>query len=217
MIEGFQMLPVGFYNRDTIEVAKELLGKYIIRKIDNEIIGVQITEVEAYKAEIDKACHAYGGKRTERTKVMFGSPGRAYVYLIYGMYYCLNVVTEEENIPSAVLIREVKPIINIEKMAKIRYDKNIEDLTNYQIRNFTNGPGKVCKTLDITKQQNDKILQTDELCLCEKQGEKEIINYKTGKRINIDYAEEAKDFLWRFTMEVKDTKKRIIKLFIRIY
>ncbi|TCK90625.1 DNA-3-methyladenine glycosylase [Natranaerovirga hydrolytica] len=192
-----EKLTKSFYERDTLTVAQDLLGKLLVREIDGEKLICQITEVEAYIADIDKACHAYGGKKTERTKVMFGPAGYAYVYLIYGMYHCLNVVTEAEGTPCAVLIRGVKPIKNIEKMSVLRYGKKYNELNAYQRKNFSNGPGKLCKALQITKKENKMDLLSDALYICK---ENEIINYdiKKGKRINIDYAEEAKDFLWRF-------------------
>lgn len=186
-----------FYNRDTLDVAKDLLGKRLVRVIDTDVLVTKITEVEAYKANIDKACHAYGNKYTERTKTMYGKPGIAYVYLIYGMYYCFNVVTEAENIPSAVLIRGVEPIKNIDIMSKLRYKKEYNQLNNYQKKNFSNGPGKLCMALNIDKQFNGYNLTNNQLYICENK-EQTQLDIKVGKRINIDYAEEAKDFMWRF-------------------
>src|SRR3989338_6335159 len=96
-----------FFNRKTLLVARELLGKYLVRKIGNKTIRAKIVETEAYCGPDDLACHASRGL-TPRTKVMFGPPGHAYVYLIYGMYHCLNIVTEKKRWPAAVLIREVE-------------------------------------------------------------------------------------------------------------
>ena len=129
---------------------------------------------------------------------MFGKAGIAYVYLIYGMYYCFNIVTEKEGEPSAVLVRGAEPISNINKMSLMRYNKEYNDLTNYQKKNFANGPGKLCKALNITKKQNELDLQSEELHIAKKEKEDIMLDIKVGKRINIDYAEEAKDFLWRF-------------------
>src|SRR3989338_6256216 len=95
-----------FFNRDTVVVAQELLGKYLVRKINGKIVKFRITETEAYCGSKDLPCHASKGM-TPRTNVMFGPPGHAYIYLIYGMYYCLNIVTEKEGYPAAVLIRAV--------------------------------------------------------------------------------------------------------------
>lgn len=184
-----------FYLRDTLTVAKDLLGKYIVRKIDGNVLIMKITETEAYIGPIDKACHAYDNKITSRTKVMFEQGGCAYVYLIYGMYYCLNVVTQKQGEGCAVLIRGAEPVDNIDYISMLRYNKPYNELTKYQLKNFANGPGKLCKCLNITKELNGIDLLSDSLYITE--GEK-ITSFNTGKRINIDYAEEAKDFLWRF-------------------
>src|SRR5258707_12611539 len=113
-----QKLPHSFYDRDTIAVARELLGKYLIHASRGvERIG-RIVEVEAYLGAHDRAAHSSKGL-TERTKVIFGPPGHAYVYLIYGMYYCMNVVTEAEGRASAVLLRAIEPIRNIEERTQL--------------------------------------------------------------------------------------------------
>lgn len=186
-----------FYNRDARIVGQDLIGKILVRKYDNIIIKSRIVETEAYIAAIDKASHGYGGI-TPRTKAMFGPPGHAYVYLIYGMYYCLNFVTEEEGTCSGVLIRGVDPVINVEEMSINRYKKQLSDLTKYQKKNLSNGPGKLCNALKITKDHYGTDLTGNEIYV-EDDG---FINFKVGKskRINIDYAEEAKDFLWRYTI-----------------
>ena len=185
-----------FYDRDARIVAEELLGKVLVREYDNKIIKVRITETEAYIGEIDKASHGYGGKITPRTKIMFGPPGYTYVYLIYGMYYCLNFVTDGEGICSAVLIRGVKPLENINEMCINRYDKSLEGLSKRQIRNLSDGPGKLCNALKITKEHNGTDLTGDEIYV--ENDEFEDFNIEKTKRINVDYAEEAKDFLWRY-------------------
>jgi len=179
-------------------VGEDLIGKILVRKYDDIVIKSRIVETEAYIAAIDKASHGYGGKITPRTKIMFGPPGYAYVYFIYGMYYCLNFVTEEEGTCSAVLIRAAEPLINEEEMSINRYNKNLNELTNYQKRNISNGPGKLCNALKITTDHNGIDLTGDEIYV-EDDGFK---GFETviSKRINIDYAEEAKDFLWRYTI-----------------
>ena len=100
-----EILPKSFYNRDTVEVARDLLGKYLVREYQGEQLVCRIMETEAYVGRMDKACHAYGYKRTPRTQTLFAPPGTAYIYLIYGMYHCLNLVTEPEGEPCAVLLR----------------------------------------------------------------------------------------------------------------
>ena len=187
-----------FYDRDARIVAEDLIGKVLVRKYENKIIKVRINETEAYIAEIDKASHAYGNKITPRTKIMFGPPGFTYVYFIYGMYYCMNFVTEKEGTCSAVLIRGAEAIENIEEMCLNRYNKTLENLTKSQIKNLSNGPGKLCNALKITKDHNGIDLTGDEIYV-EDDGFRDFHVEKT-KRINIDYAEEARDFLWRFIL-----------------
>ncbi|GKX27827.1 DNA-3-methyladenine glycosylase [Vallitalea longa] len=190
-----------FYERDTLVVAQELLGKNLVF-LDNhkdEII-VKITDVEAYKGINDKACHTYGGKRTPRTEVMWGEAGHIYIYIIYGMYYCLNIVTESINDPCAVLIRGVVPVKNITKMSLNRYNKAYEELNNYQIKNFSNGPGKLCKALGLDLTHNGMDLLSPQLYIYD-DGKHDNIDIKKSKRINIDYAEEAADYLWRFYID----------------
>mgnify|MGYP001622887213 CR=1 FL=1 len=186
-----------FFTRDALTVGKELIGKYLVREIDNEKIIVKITETESYLGDIDKACHAYGGKITDRTKTFYMKGSTIYVYLIYGMYYCFNIITDTINKPSAVLIRGAEPVENAEKISLLRYDKPYKDLTTYQKKNFLNGPGKLCKGLNIDKSFNEKSILSNEIYILDNK-DFNINNVKIGKRINIDYAEEAKDFLWRF-------------------
>jgi len=137
-----------FFSRDTIFVAKELLGKYLVRETPKGKLVGKIIEVEAYLGPIDKASHSYNYKKTERTKTMYMKPGTFYIYLIYGLHYCLNVITEPEGMPCAVLIRQLFPIEGIELMSE---NRNVKIGKNY--RNLTDGPGKLCMALNITKNQ----------------------------------------------------------------
>ncbi|KEI06600.1 3-methyladenine DNA glycosylase [Clostridium sp. K25] len=190
-----------FYRRDTIQVAKDLLGKYIVINEDNEKIIAKIVEVEAYLGINDKAAHSYGGRRTERTKVMYEDGGCVYVFQIYGMYNCLNIVTSHKEVPQAVLIRAVEPISNIDKFSFNRFKKNFNELTKYQQKNITNGPGKLCMAMNITKEFNGEDLSLDRIYILDNKEEFQVIS---SKRIGIDYAEEAKDYLLRFY--IKDNK-----------
>ncbi|KGM94311.1 3-methyladenine DNA glycosylase [Clostridium botulinum] len=190
-----------FYKRDTIEVAKELLGKYIVVNEKNEKIVAKIVEVEAYLGINDKAAHSYGGRKTERTRVMYEDGGCVYIFQIYGMYNCLNIVTSHKEIPEAVLIRAVEPISNIDKFSFNRFKKSFNELTRYQQKNITNGPGKLCMAMNITKELNGEDLSSDKMYILDNKEEFEIIS---SKRIGIDYAEEAKDYLLRFY--IKDNK-----------
>lgn len=186
-----------FYDRPTLDVAKDLLGKNLIHYINGEKLVGRIVEVEAYIGAIDKAAHSYNNRLTERTKVMFGPPGHAYVYLIYGMYNCMNVVTQKEGEAAGVLIRAIEPIEGIDIMAHNRYKKSIEELKKKQITNLTSGPGKLCMAMGITKDNNSMDLCGDTLWV-EDMKLDSTFEIVTTTRVNIDYAEEAKDFPWRF-------------------
>jgi len=189
-----------FYNRNTLVVAEELLGKYMVKRYRDELIVGRITETEAYIGAIDKACHAYGGRRTPRTETLYMQEGHAYVYFIYGMYYCMNIVTEAEGVASAVLIRGVEIVEGRAQAAIMRYGKPWEELTAYQSKNFSNGPGKLCKAMGITTEDNKKDLCSQDFYITDRIGKhrEEVFAVKTSPRIGIDYAEEAKDFMWRF-------------------
>ena len=192
----------GFYERDTLLVAKELIGKYLVRKYNGEYIVGRITETEAYIGAIDKACHAYGGKKTKRTQTLYLAGGTCYVYFVYGMYYCMNVVTEKAGAAAAVLLRGVELVEGQELVARLRYGKDFEGLSTYQKKNISNGPGKLCNALAITKADNEGSFCSDELFITDKWNEikEEQFKIETGPRIGINYAEEAIDFPWRFLM-----------------
>ncbi|MDK2811318.1 MAG: DNA-3-methyladenine glycosylase [Petroclostridium sp.] len=189
-----------FYNRDTLEVAGDLLGKYLVHEIGSQKLIGKIVEVEAYKGPGDKAAHSYGGKITERNKVMFGPPGYAYVFNIYGMYQCMNVVTEPEGNPCAVLIRAVEPVAGEDFMARNRYNKDYEALDKRSRINISNGPGKLCIALGIAMKHYGQDLCGDVLYITENDKNEEFY-IATSPRINIDYAEEAMHFPWRFYIE----------------
>lgn len=134
-------LPRDFYDRPTLQVARELVGARLVRILDRiKLVGL-ITETEAYISEKDLACHAKAG-RTPRTALMYGEPGHAYVYFTYGNHWMLNVVTEQEGFPAAVLIRAIQPIEGAEMMSARRSGRD------------TFGPGKLCQALGITKSEN---------------------------------------------------------------
>ena len=203
------MTPLGmdFFNRDTVEVARDLLGRYLVRREGGDLMICRITETEAYVGAVDKACHAYGGRRTARTETLYAAPGTAYVYLIYGMYHCLNFVTEPENTAAAVLIRGCEPLYGLDEIAHRRFGVSHAAMTASQRRNFMNGPGKLCKGLSIGKSCNNlpcgssDLYITDELPDLGLPTRSPDLPHRTGKRIGIDYAEEAIDFPWRFWLD----------------
>ena len=196
-----------FYDRDTRLAARELLGKYLVRVWEGVPLAVRITETEAYIGRMDKACHAYNYRRTQRTETLFAPPGTAYIYLIYGMHHCLNFVTEPEGEPAAVLIRGGQARAGASFLARNRFGKDPEELSPYQRKNFLNGPGKLCRALGLTRAENGCSLLGDTLYVCDDLADlgleppdedRHPLSIRVGKRIGIDYAEEAADFLWRY-------------------
>ena len=181
-----------FYRRSALEVAPDLLGLTLVHNTREGITKGKIVEVEAYMGRIDPGAHSFRGKPTKRTQVMFGEWGHAYVYLIYGMYYCMNEVANEVDIPEAVLIRALEPIEGIELMQERRNKKRLKERCS--------GPGKLCSAMGINKDNNGMDMTKDQLYI-EAPKNKEIFTIEKSKRINIDYAKEAKDFLWRFTIK----------------
>ena len=194
-----ELLSRSFYDRDTLEVARDLLGCVLVREYKGERLMGRVTETEAYIGRCDKACHAYQYKRTRRTETLFARPGTAYLYLIYGMYTCLNFVTEREGEPAAVLIRGIQPLEGVETMSALRFGRSFAQLTAYQRKNFCNGPGKVCKALGLDRDMDGHDLLTPPLYVLPRQ--EPVGEIFCGPRIGVDYAQEAKDFPWRFWTE----------------
>lgn len=171
------ILTQDFYNRNTLDVAEELLGTVLCHNINGKIIKGRIVETEAYTQD-DPACHAYAGK-TKRAITLFKKPGLSYVYLIYGMYHCMNIVTEAEDTAGAVLIRALEPVKNL---------------------NNSNGPGKLCREMQITKIHNELDVTCRKSILWVEKGETPNHIIKTT-RIGI---KKAADYPWRFY--IKDNK-----------
>ena len=189
-----------FYMRDTVEVAKDLIGRVLIRRASGGLTAGRIVEAEAYAGAKDAACHSARGKRGGRTEVMYGPGGFAYVYLIYGMYYCMNIVTRPAGEPEAVLIRALEPLDGLPLMCVRRgiagdgggYEKNR--------RNLCAGPGKLSIAMGIDKSCYGLDLCGDALYLEEgrKPPEGEV---GATPRINVGYAGEAADYPWRFILK----------------
>ena len=150
-------LPAHFYDRDTEQVARDLLGKVLECRTDDGVASGRIVETEAYIGEHDLACHAAAG-RTRRTEPLYGPPGRSYVYFIYGMYWCFNAVTRPRGQPSAVLVRAIQPVEGIDLMRHRRPHARRD-------RDLTNGPGKLCLALGITGSVNCQSLQRGSLVI----------------------------------------------------
>jgi DNA-3-methyladenine glycosylase len=180
-----------FYKRDLLVVAKELLGKVIIKNNDKEMLSGRIVEVEAYDGNTDKAAHSYTGK-TKRNKVMFNEGGYLYVYMSYGIHYCCNVVTGAKGFGTAILIRAVEPIDGIETMIKNRFARKLQ--RDSEIFNLTSGPGKVCNAFNITNEHYGTDLTKDKIFIIDSH----LINseqIKSSKRIGIS---KSKELPWRF-------------------
>jgi len=180
-----------FYTRDTLKVARELLGKRLVRVIDGERLSGLVVETEAYIGEEDRACHASRG-RTPRTEVMYGPPGHSYIYFIYGMYHCLNVVTDKVGFPAAVLIRGIQPQEGVEYMHGNRGFRPEGELTN--------GPGKLCQALAIDRSLNGLDLCTSDLLFIEEARVADPGEIEVTPRIGIRADEIAKRRPWRFLL-----------------
>ena len=179
-------LPREFYLRDGLTVARELIGKKLVTNLPEGLTSGIIVETEAYMGAIDAAAHSYKGK-TERTKIFYGAGGFVYVYLIYGMHICTNVVANVENVPEAVLIRALEPVDGIELMRLRRGKKNLRELCS--------GAGKLSQALGITKNFYGADLCGEEIFIETTDFRADVIS---TKRINVNYAGEAANYLWRF-------------------
>jgi DNA-3-methyladenine glycosylase len=179
------ILPPSFYARPTLQVARSLLGHYLVRETKTGVLAGRIFEVEAYLGPRDRASHASKG-RTKRTDVMFGPPGLAYVYLIYGMYHCLNVVTERADYPAAVLIRAVE-----------------------HASGLADGPGRVCRAFDINLALNRHDLTSGRHLWIEDRGE-QVPRSRIGAfpRIGVAYAGEWAAKPWRFRLQTSPARTR---------
>ena len=193
-------LPLRFYRQPCLELAPALLGKLLVRSYAGNRLVCRITETEAYLGVSDRACHTFGGRRTQRTEAMYGPPGHAYVYLIYGMYDCLNVVAEKEGNPCAVLIRAAEPVAGWDEMAQLRYRRPWGELTRSQQRHLADGPGKLCRAMGITREQNGLSLTGRELYLAEEVGAP-LPDFETAPRVKVDYAGEDALRPWRFLLK----------------
>jgi DNA-3-methyladenine glycosylase len=179
-----------FFRQDTVTLAQKLLGHLLVHRTPEGVTAGMIVETEAYVGAIDKACHAYKN-RSERTEIMYHDGGYAYVYLIYGMHCCFNVVTGPPGEGNAVLIRALEPVFGIDLMERRRKTESLYNLCS--------GPGKVCQALGITRKEYG-------LDLCDANSPLYLRSFRgvpkskiaSSPRINVAYAEEAKDWPWRF-------------------
>lgn len=181
-----------FFLVDALELSRRLIGKILVHETPYGIVRGIITETEAYMGVEDKGSHTYGGRRTKRTEPMFHIGGTSYVYFIYGMYNCVNVTAGPAEVPMASLLRMVEPA---DEESRIIMEKLRGKSTH-----LADGPGKLCIAMHITREDNDLDLVTNEGFYLTEGIEVEESRIRAGKRIGIDYAEEAADYLWRFTL-----------------
>ena len=172
-----------FFEQKTLKVAKGLLGKTLCVRKDGKILKGIIVETEAYRGEDDLACHASKG-RTERTETLYKKAGTVYAYLVYGMHYCLNIVTEKENYPSAVLIRGIA-------------------FVQHSVSHKVSGPGRVCRHFGIDKTFNGLDVFGKNIWIEDNDFKISPGEILKSKRIGVDYAKHCKDYLWRFNLALK--------------
>ena len=185
-------IPVSYYkNSDTLELSKDILGKKLVTKVDNQITSGIIVESEAYLGVSDRASHAFDNKLTSRTSTMYEEGGISYIYLCYGMHSLFNIVTNNKGIPEAILIRAIKPIDGISMMCKRRNMKE-------KSYNLTNGPGKLSQALGITKKLNRQSLHGDDIWLEDIKISFKNNNILSSPRIGVDYAGTDAKLPYRF-------------------
>jgi DNA-3-methyladenine glycosylase len=187
-----KLLPLDFYrHHDVLLVARDLLGKVLMTNIDGQMTGGIIIETEAYRAPEDKASHAFGNRRTKRNAVMFARGGISYVYQCYGIHALFNIVTNEEDIAHAILIRAIEPLLGIETMLKRRHKNKVD-------KTLAGGPGTLTQALGINLKHNGVSLIENTIWI-EDHGivvpDKEVV---VGPRVGVDYAGEDALLPWRF-------------------
>jgi DNA-3-methyladenine glycosylase len=189
-------LPQSFFEEeDVVELAKKLLGKRIVTKLDGVITSGIITEVEAYAGVNDRASHAYGGRHTERTKTMYESGGVSYVYLCYGIHHLFNFVTNKKGVPHAILLRAIKPEKGIKWML-MRRNKSKADKT------LCGGPGTVSQALGITTKMNGELLSGKKIWVEETGIVVKPEDIQAGPRIGVDYAGKDAKLPYRFVLNI---------------
>lgn len=185
-------LPQSFYDRtDVVEIAKELLGKIVVTDINDRYTSARIVEVEAYVGHTDKASHSFEGRRTNRNEHMYSPPGTAYIYICYGVHHMLNVVTNKEGVPDAVLIRAVEPLEGVDIMLE-RTNKKVLD------HSLTRGPGNTGKSLGIFKHMSGIYLMDSQIYLCDDGYKLDESRIGVSKRIGVDSAGSDSLLPYRF-------------------
>lgn len=187
-----------FFTRDALKVSKEVLGKALVHNSLEGLTSGKIVEVEAYIGPNDSASHAYLNRKTPRTKIQYKDGGYAYIYQIYGIHHCFNIVTGKKNTPEVVLIRALEPISGIALMIKRR---GMKDTALKKIINLTNGPAKLCKAMGINKNHYGENLCEGRIFIIDINSKINSKDILASPRINIDYAGKARKYLWRFYLK----------------
>ena len=197
-INNWYKLPPSFYTRtDVVQITRDLLGKIVVTNFDETITAGRIVEAEAYNGPHDKAAHSFGNRRTKRTEVMYKEGGAAYVYLCYGIHQMFNIVTNVQDVPNAILIRALEPMIGTDTMLK-RCNKTIHG------NDLTRGPGNVAKALGLHTSNTGMSLQSDELYVADDGLRYKESEIATTTRIGVDYAGD--DALLPYRFIVKNSK-----------
>jgi len=191
-MSSLRPLPRSFYRRPAETVARDLLGRYLVRRLDGERLVVRLVETEAYLGAPDRASHAWNGRRTARNESLYLAGGRAYVYLIYGLHHCLNVVTGESDVGSAVLLRAAEAVTGELRMKRNRgLDRRLAP------GDLAGGPGKLCQALAVDRRQDGVSFLAGELTVA--RGEPAAADrVASGPRVGVDYAGEAAGWPLRF-------------------
>ena len=194
LVSRFRALPLSFYRRPAEEVARDLLGRFLVRELEGERLVLRLVEVEAYLGGPDRASHAWDGRRTPRNASLYLPGGHAYVYFIYGMHWCLNAVTGEPDVGSAVLIRAGEPVEGEERMRENRgFEKRVKP------GDLAGGPGKLCRALAVDRSLDGAFLDQGPLRIT--RGEPvEPAEIAAGPRVGVDYAGEAAAWPLRFAV-----------------
>lgn len=191
-------LPRSFYERDdVVQISRDLIGKFLYTEINGIQTSGMIVETEAYNGRTDRASHAYPNVKTARTKTMYGPPGKAYVYLCYGIHHLFNVVTNKEGMADAVLIRAIEPRKGLDEMMQRRDRAKADEI-------LSNGPGKLSQALGIKTDHDKEDLMGKKIWIEDRNIEVAENQVVSGARVGVDYAGEDANLPWRFVL--KDSK-----------
>lgn len=193
-MKAYSKLPLNFYQQeDVVEISRQLLGKYLLTYFDHSLTGGMIIETEAYRAPGDRASHAYGMRRTKRNEMMYEAGGVCYIYLCYGVYSLMNVVTNQKGVPHAILIRAIEPTIGIETMQIRRCKRKTKDY-------LTSGPGMLTQSLGINLSHNGFSLIGSQIWIEDRGIQVREKNIIALPRIGVNYAGEDALLPWRFCL-----------------